>query len=255
MEQHASFGAWVQRRRKALDLTQAELAERIGCALGTIRKIETDERRPSKQIAARLADQLRLAPEELALFLKAARSEIGVNRLAPPAQLVPPAETRASLPRGTVTFLFTDIEGSTRLWERHPRAMGPAVAQHEALLREAITGAGGAVFKLVGDAICAAFASAQDALTAALAAQRALYAEAWGATGLSQEQPLRVRMALHTGVVEERGGDYVGLPLSRVARLLSAGHGGQILLSLATEHTRRKPSGHPKRRPISQNSP
>jgi predicted ATPase/class 3 adenylate cyclase len=229
MDEHGSFGGWIQRRRKALDLTQAELAERIGCALGTIRKIETDERRPSKQIAARLADQLRLAPEELALFLRAARAEVGVDRLAPPTQLVPPAEA-AALPRGTVTFLFTDIEGSTQLWERHPRAMAAVIARHEALLREAITAASGVVFKQVGDAICAAFASAQDALTAALAAQRALHSEAWGAIGA-----LGVRMALHTGVVEERGGDYVGLPLSRIARLLSAGHGGQILLSLATE--------------------
>jgi predicted ATPase/class 3 adenylate cyclase len=231
MHEHASFGAWIQRRRKALDLTQAELAERVGCAVGTVRKIETDERRPSKQIAARLADQLQLAPEELALFLKAARAEVGVDRLAPPTQLVPPPTVAAaSLPHGTVTFLFTDIEGSTQLWQRHPQAMGAVVARHEALLRGAITAAGGVVFKLVGDAICAAFASAQDALTAVLAAQRAIHAEAWGTIG-----PLGVRMALHTGVVEERGGDYFGLPLSRVARLLSAGHGGQILLSLATE--------------------
>ncbi len=81
MDEHASFGAWIQRRRKALDLTQAELAGRVGCALGTIRKIETDERRPSKQVAARLADQLRLAPEELALFLKAARARVPTLRL------------------------------------------------------------------------------------------------------------------------------------------------------------------------------
>lgn len=93
MDEHPSFGAWIQRRRKALDLTQAELAEQVGCALGTIRKIETDERRPSKQIAARLAEQLQLAPEERALFLKAARAEVGVNRLAPPTRLV-----RAKLP-------------------------------------------------------------------------------------------------------------------------------------------------------------
>src|SRR6266540_3973345 len=231
MDEHASFGARMGRRRKALDLTQAELDKRIGCALGTIRKIETDERRPSKQIATRLADQLRLAPEELAVFLKAARAEVGVDRLAPPAQLVPPPTVAAALlPRGTVTFLFTDIEGSTQLWERHPQAMGTVVARHEALLREAIAAAGGVVFKLVGDAICAAFASAQDAVTDVLSAQLALQAEAWGAIG-----PLGVRMALHTGVVEERGGDYFGLPLSRVARLLAAGHGGQILLSLAIE--------------------
>src|SRR5215213_10147229 len=88
MDEHASFGAWIQRRRKALDLTQAELAARVGCALGTIRKIETDERRPSKQIAARLADQLQLATAEQAVFLKAARAEVGVARLAPPTQLV-----------------------------------------------------------------------------------------------------------------------------------------------------------------------
>src|SRR4051794_3975970 len=231
MDEPASFGAWIQRRRKVFDLTQAELAAQIGCALGTIRKIETDERRPSKQIAARLADQLQLAPEELAVFLKAARAEVGVDRLAPPTQLVrPPKVAAAALPRGTVTFLFTDIQGSTQLWERHPQVMGTVIARHEALLRERITAAGGMIFKQIGDAICAAFASAQDAVIAALAAQRALHSEAWGAIG-----PLGVRMALHTGIVEERGGDYFGLPLSRIARLLSAGHGGQILLSLATE--------------------
>src|SRR5215213_2302018 len=95
MDEHASFGAWIQRRRKALDLTQAELAERIGCALGTIRKIETDERRPSKQIAARLADQLHVAPDARAAFLQAARAEVGLDRLALAAQIVPPAVAAA----------------------------------------------------------------------------------------------------------------------------------------------------------------
>ncbi len=142
------------------------------------------------------------------MFLKAARAEVGVDRLAPPTQLAPPPTAATGfLPRGTVTFLFTDIEGSTQLWERHPRAMGPVVARHEAILREAITAAGGVIFKLVGDAICAAFASAQDALIAALAAQRALQAEAWAAVG-----PLGVRMALHTGVVEERGATTLACP-------------------------------------------
>jgi predicted ATPase/class 3 adenylate cyclase len=136
----------------------------------------------------------------------------------------------ASLPRGTVTFLFTDIEGSTQLWAHDPEQMDAAVSRHEVLLRDAITAAGGVVFKTVGDAVYAAFASALDAVTAAVASQRALSMEAW-----SLSSPLRVRMALHSGVVEARGGDYYGLPLSRVARLLAAGHGGQILLSLATE--------------------
>src|SRR5215211_519249 len=97
MHEHASFGAWIQRRSKALDLTKADLAERIGCALGTVRKIETDERRPSKQIAARLADQLQLASGELAVFLKAARAEVGVDRLAPATQLVPSPALDAAL--------------------------------------------------------------------------------------------------------------------------------------------------------------
>ena len=88
----------------------------------------------------------------------------------------------------------------------------------------------GYVFKTVGDAFCAAFPAAPEALQAAYAAQMALAAEAW-----ETEKPILVRMALHTGVAEERGGDYFGPPLNRVARLMSAGHGGQTLLSLAAQ--------------------
>ena len=135
----------------------------------------------------------------------------------------------SNVPTGTVTFLFTDIEGSTKLWEQHPDAMQTALARHDALLRQAIEAHHGFIFKTMGDAFCAAFASPSDALSAAIAAQRALHAEPWGETG-----PLRVRVALHTGTAEERDGDYFGPPLNRVARLLSAGHGGQTLLSQAT---------------------
>ncbi|HZO91340.1 MAG TPA: tetratricopeptide repeat protein [Chthonomonadaceae bacterium] len=134
-----------------------------------------------------------------------------------------------TLPTGTVTFLFTDIEGSTKLWEEHPEAMRQALAHHDALLQTAVESHNGHVFKTVGDAFCAAFAIAPDALAAALSAQRALTTEAWPA-GLS----LRVRMALHTGNAEEQNGDYFGPPLNRVARLLAIGHGGQVLLSQAT---------------------
>jgi predicted ATPase/class 3 adenylate cyclase len=140
----------------------------------------------------------------------------------------------SALPTGTVTFLFTDIEGSTRLWEQHPEAMRAALARHDALLRHAIGTYGGRVFKSMGDAFCAAFATAPEALVAALSGQRALQAEAWNETG-----PLQVRMALHTGAAEERDGDYFGPPLNRVARLLEAGRGGQILLSLATQELAR----------------
>src|SRR6266511_2359098 len=228
-----SFGRWLRQRRRLLDLTQDELAQRVGCSVVTIRKIESDERRPSKHIATLLADSLATPPADRAAFLRAARADLAAALPGAPTQppdQPPPGAAARRLPSGTVTFLFTEIEGSTQLWERYAQAMGAAVARHEALLRDAVTAAGGVIFKMVGDAVYAAFASARDAVTAAVAGQRAMAAEAW-----SIPDPLRVRMVLHTGVVEERAADYFGLSLSRVARLLSAGHGGQILLSLATE--------------------
>jgi class 3 adenylate cyclase/tRNA A-37 threonylcarbamoyl transferase component Bud32 len=132
-------------------------------------------------------------------------------------------------PTGTVTFLFTDIEGSTSMWERDPARMQAALARHDQILSSNIEANKGHVFKTVGDAYCAAFTTARAALEAALAAQRALFAEEW-----DEGAVLRVRIALHTGAAEERDGDYFGSPLNRVARLLSAGHGGQVLLSAVT---------------------
>ncbi len=134
------------------------------------------------------------------------------------------------LPSGVVTFLFTDVEGSTRLWDRHPDAMRAALERHDILLRAAIDAQGGHVFKATGDAFFAAFHRPQDALRAALDAQIALHAEPWS---LPAGDGLRVRMALHTGAAQRRGGDYFGLPLSRAARLLAAAHGGQTLVSEA----------------------
>ena len=131
-------------------------------------------------------------------------------------------------PSGTVTFLFTDIEGSTQLWEERPGWMAGAHARQEALLREVFAAHDGYPYKMVGDAFQVAFDTAPAALAAAAAAQRALHAEPWG------EAPIRVRMAIHSGETEERGDDYVGPLLNRVARLMSAGHGGQVLLTQAT---------------------
>jgi len=240
MSELFSFGAWVRQRRRALDLTREELAAQVGCSIVTIRHIEADERRPSKQLAARLADYLQLSPEERPAFLQAARGQVATDRLAAPgagversiAGALAPAEQDTAqhpLPSGTVTFLFTDIEASTRLWAQNPQTMGAASARHEAILGAVITEAGGVVFKTVGDAIYAAFASALDAVRAAVDGQWAIAAEPWDTS-----TALNVRMALHSGVVEARNGDYFGLPLSRIARLLVAGHGGQILLSQAT---------------------
>lgn len=137
----------------------------------------------------------------------------------------------ADLPSGTVTFLFTDIEGSTALWERDPAAMHTAVDRHLALLDTAIASHHGIHFKTVGDAVQAAFPTAPDAVAAALDAQRALAQEVWPeAVG----RP-RIRMALHTTAATPQGGDYLAPGLNRLARLLAAGHGGQTLLSLATQ--------------------
>ncbi len=133
------------------------------------------------------------------------------------------------IPSGTVTFLFTDIEGSTQLWEKYPEAMKDALAKHDSLLRSIFESHHGHVFKTIGDAFCVAFVSPSDALNASLEAQRVLQTESWG------ETPLKVRMALHTGEAQQRDGDYFGQPLNRVARLMSAGHGGQILISISTQ--------------------
>ncbi|HLL50499.1 MAG TPA: adenylate/guanylate cyclase domain-containing protein, partial [Thermomicrobiales bacterium] len=127
---------------------------------------------------------------------------------------------------GIVTFLFTDVEGSTRLWEAQPRAMSVALARHDALLHAAIESSGGTVFKTVGDAFCSAFSAAEAAIRAAVAGQLALAAEPPQAVG-----PLKVRMAIHAGPAERRAGDYFGPPLNRVARLLATAHGEQIVVS------------------------
>ncbi len=131
------------------------------------------------------------------------------------------------LPSGTVTFLFTDIEGSTALWERDRAAMAVAMDRHLALLDAAIQIHGGVHFKTVGDAVQAAFPTAPEAVAAALNAQQCFLAEDWGGIGA-----LRVRMALHAGEAQpDQRGDYLTAPLNRLSRLLAAGHGGQVLLT------------------------
>jgi predicted ATPase/transcriptional regulator with XRE-family HTH domain len=197
MDEIPSFGAWLRRRRKALDLTQAAPAHRVGYSVSAIRKLEADEYRPSREIAEHLADALGVAAEERAAFVHFARvgldaegTSVRLPVAAPPTPAAPPrapAEgaaqpvpegTARALPTGTVTFLFTDIEGSTRLWEQQPQAMPTALARHDAILRAAIAERAGVAFRTEGDAVCAAFA-------------RALHAEPWGSTG-----PIRVRLAL-----------------------------------------------------------
>jgi len=129
-------------------------------------------------------------------------------------------------PSGTVTFLFTDIEGSTARWDRGSDAMHAALRRHDVLMRTAIAKHGGHIFKTLGDAFCAVFTRADNAVDAALDAQRALVGE-----DFSSVDGLRVRMAIHTGTADERDDDYFGPVVNRVSRLLAIGHGGQVLVS------------------------
>jgi predicted ATPase len=123
-------------------------------------------------------------------------------------------------PSGTVTFLFTDIEGSTQRWQHDHQAMSDALATHDHLIRSVVERHGGVVFKHTGDGMCAVFRSAPAAMTAAVEAQADL--------------ALPVRMGLHTGEAEMRDGDYFGATLNLTARVMDAGHGGQVLVSAST---------------------
>src|SRR5947209_19608162 len=137
----------------------------------------------------------------------------------------------SALPTGTLTFLFTDVEGSTRLWEEHPEGMRAALIRHDAIIEMLVARHCGVVVRPrgEGDSRFLVFAQASDAVTAACAIQLALHAESW-----PLPQRLRVRLALHTGETDLRDGDYYGSAVNRCARLRAAAHGGQILLSLAT---------------------
>lgn len=133
-------------------------------------------------------------------------------------------------PSGTVTFLFTDIEGSTKLSQQHPDAIPALLARHHEILNQSIQTRNGYVFQIIGDGFCAAFHSAADALNAALSAQKLLHGEAWSPA------PIRVRMGIHTGAAQlTDDGLYSGYAtLASSQRIMSVGHGGQVLLSGAT---------------------
>ncbi len=134
-----------------------------------------------------------------------------------------------SLPSGTVTFLFTDVESSSVVAQQQPETWEAMQARQQVILRTAIDGHHGSIFKTLGDGVCAAFPTARDGLQAALEAQQALECENWG------QSPVHVRMGIHTGEAQARDDDYTGyLTLTRAQRLMAAAHGGQILLSNAS---------------------
>jgi predicted ATPase/class 3 adenylate cyclase len=231
---------------KTAAAVEDEVGEQIGLTGMTLQRYKAGHLPPDVRTVEVLAQAgVRrgfLGREWLQRFLGAARYP---NPEALLAQLVegsveapaPGALLGANLPTGTVTFLFTDIEGSTQLWERHPQAMSEALAWHDRVLRAAVEAAGGQVVKTTGDGLLAAFPTALAGVLAAVAAQRALQRgpagserSCWEAVG-----GLRVRMGLHTGSAEARAGDYYGASVNRAARLMAAGHGGQILLSQVSQ--------------------
>lgn len=175
-----------------------------------------------------LAEELGIDPGSELQALELAILNQDPNLAAPAASAVF-TSTHPIPPSGTLTLLMTDIEGSTRLWETKPEEMSAALARHDHILRSTIEANGGYVFKTVGDAFCATFATATDAIGAAEAVQRAFIAEPWPGGAI-----VRVRMGLHTGEFEERDGDYFGPGVNRLARLTSIGHGGQVLVSRST---------------------
>ena len=136
-----------------------------------------------------------------------------------------------SLPSGTVTFLFTDIENSTPLWEKFPESMKSALAKHDSVLKDAIETNSGQIIKTTGDGVHAVFSTVMDAVNASIDAQNEFQTSE---RANSSEVPLRVRMGIHTGEAELRDGDYYGGALNRAARIMSIGHGGQILISDVT---------------------
>jgi predicted ATPase/class 3 adenylate cyclase len=138
------------------------------------------------------------------------------------------AQSEPSATSRTYTFLFTDLEGSTRLWEQYPEAMKGALDRHDALLLSAVESSNGQLVKTTGDGLMAVFTSGLDGVNACLEAQRSLLDEPWGETG-----PLKVRMGMHVGEAQPRAGDYYGTAVNRAARLMSTAHGGQVVCSAA----------------------
>jgi predicted ATPase/class 3 adenylate cyclase len=229
------FSDLLRRYRQTAGLTQAELAERAGLSVRGINDLERGVRQsPRKDTVVLLAEALDLSDEERAAFAAAARR--GMGRAAPaPSGASPPStvqnvSTAPALPSGTVTFLFTDIEGSTRLLQQLGAPSYATVrAEHERLLHAAIAAHSGRVVDAADEGWFLVFACAPDALAAAVEVQRALATYLWPAGTM-----LRVRMGLHTGTAQVVGERYVGLDMHRAARIAAAGHGGQVLLSAAT---------------------
>jgi WD40 repeat protein/class 3 adenylate cyclase/transcriptional regulator with XRE-family HTH domain len=260
-ERRYALGQQLLTLRTRAALTQIALASQIGVNRRSVQNWETGESYPKAETLQRLlavflaqgvftrgheaeeAAQLweqasQDAPHPLAAFdatwfarLLAGRSSPAASPPAPPTPLAHGSVWEPALPEGLVTFLATDIEGSTRYWEHAPQAMQQALARHRAILQQLTELYHGQVFHTAGDSFICVFADARAALQSALALQRALLAEPWP----EMVAPLRVRMALHSGAATAHGDGYVAEPtLNRLSRVLALSQGGQLLLTQAT---------------------
>jgi class 3 adenylate cyclase len=236
-----SFGDLLHTLRQTAGLTQAELAGRANLSLRGLSDLERGINHvPRWDTLLALADGLGLAEEARYRFFEVARRRpidlsLSSSELPPPSNPAEPSwpvsdlRTPSTLPTGTVTFLFTDIEGSTRLLQRLGDAYAQLLDEHQRLLRQSWVEYGGVEVDTAGDGFFVAFPTAPAAVAAAASATRALAAHSW-----PEGNAVRVRMGLHTGAPQLVGERYVGLDVHRAARIAAAGHGGQILLSEST---------------------
>jgi predicted ATPase/class 3 adenylate cyclase len=233
MDEVQSFGRWLRHRRRGLDLTQEELARQAGCAPITIRKIEGDEMRPSKQLAELLSGLLGIPANQREDFVRFARAETREALNHQFASLFEKTELSIAsepfLPSGTVHLLFSDIGGSTQLVQRLGKDYVHVLEEHQRILREAFAKWSGYEVSTHGDSFFAVFARATDAVSAAVEAQQAFVNETW-AEGVR----LQIRIGIHTGEPMLVNQDYVGVDVHRAARICAAAYPGQVLLSNET---------------------
>jgi predicted ATPase/class 3 adenylate cyclase/DNA-binding XRE family transcriptional regulator len=233
MDEIHSFGKWLRHRRRGLDLTQEELAQQVGCAPITIRKLEGDEMRPSKQLAESLSGPLRIPSNQREEFVRFARTDpkdaLASHFASAFDTPLPSKAPEIHFPSGTVHLLFSDIGGSTQLTQRLGETYVEVLERHQHILRGTFTKWNGYEVSTHGDSFFAVFSRATDAIAAAVEAQRALAREEW-----PLDIRLQIRIGIHTGEPILMNQDYVGVDVHRAARICAAAYPGQVLLSNQT---------------------